>query len=109
MCPQFESGRSHQTGTKTEIVAREGGFFFGFAEQNPVLFLGGDLKLLGRKADFLFFHFQVQAKDFEVKRLFSYQIVRFGYFPDRNGSFYPFFHWFKPRILPKQNTAHFLL
>ena len=25
----------HQIGTKVEIVAREGGFFYGFAEQNP--------------------------------------------------------------------------
>ncbi len=30
----------HQIGTNTEIVARTGGFFFGFAEQSPDV-LGG--------------------------------------------------------------------
>ena len=37
--------QSHQIGTKTEIVAREGGFFFGRAERRPDVFLGGMKKL----------------------------------------------------------------
>ena len=44
----------HQIGTKVEIVAREGGFFYGFAEQNPAAFLGGGLKLPLRQVGVLF-------------------------------------------------------
>ena len=44
----------HQIGTKVEIVAREGGFFYGFAEQNPAAFLGGGLKLTLQQVGVLF-------------------------------------------------------
>ena len=46
--------KSHQIGTKTEIVAPWGDFFYGFAEQNPALFLGGGLKLPPRQVGVLF-------------------------------------------------------
>ena len=37
-----------------EIVARMGGFFYGFAKQNPAAFLGGGLKLPLRQVGVLF-------------------------------------------------------
>ena len=37
-----------------EIVARMGGFFYGFAEQNPAAFLGVGLKLPLRQVGVLF-------------------------------------------------------
>jgi len=37
--------QSHQFRTKTEIVALSGGFFFGCAQREPAVFLGGMKKL----------------------------------------------------------------
>ena len=39
---RFESSHPHQKWIKSEIVARKGGFFFGFAEQKPDVFRGGE-------------------------------------------------------------------
>ena len=43
-----------QNCTRTEIVARKGGFFFGFAEQKPDVFLGG-IGIGARREPRLFF------------------------------------------------------
>ncbi|MFC2606413.1 MAG: hypothetical protein ACFNZR_04005, partial [Candidatus Nanosynbacter sp.] len=47
--------KSHQIGTKTETVARTGGFFAGGAQRRPAIFLGGVKKLPRLAAWFFLF------------------------------------------------------
>ena len=43
---EFDSPYPHQIGTRTEIVARMRCFFFGRAQREPDVFLGGMKKLV---------------------------------------------------------------
>ena len=87
---ELESLHPHQNWTKLHRRARERLFClgnYGFAQQNPSVFLGGELRFEHAHACFFVFQNQVRAEDFEAKRLFCFKIVRAGYFTDRNGSF----------------------
>ena len=48
----FDSRLAHQIGTKTETVARTGGFFAGSAQRRPAIFLEGVKKLVVIYDDF---------------------------------------------------------
>ena len=53
----FDSRLAHQVGTRTEIVARMRRFFFGRAEREPDVFLGGMKKLVVVYDDIFVLHF----------------------------------------------------